>query len=750
MSSRGWDFDRAMATITAVRPVASVNKGFERQLRAYAQVGYDVYAAQQVLLRNRIRGLHEMRGSWRKPSRSFRQPRDGRHSGGGGGGTSTSSNGQSVTSPLNPDRRKSDSFTSYPHSVELAAAGNGKGHKRYRPRLGLESVPSAGADTLTDPDDEEDDEDDEEYDEGGDGGGAGSEAKDAPCPEARVTLSVPRLHAAPALGGSLPAPVAYVDPKAPRCRLSRPGSTVVRVIPPLRGLERGFCCSFCGGGLFCLANVLRVSYSPPWAAASSSSNNSGRGGVQHPGVEVGRAPLHTSRARGGGGAKAFDFDFPADSDAAGDDWGVAPGKGSSCTRGPSFDTKGGFPSRSASPSAKGDAADAMDVDTAADQQPSPTQRLSGVGGGPTAMELDDDRGIGGDYKAAAAAAAAWDAKHGGAFGDESPRLPVQQREMLNQRHASMLERRPESAEKRRWLARMSLLATSAGSRPASGSERSGPGAGSERSPLLPGRPRSGTGGNMPQGVASPRLSSASQTVALSTGRPRSSSSAPAQLAAGVAKMARDDDEALRLAYGADTFAYSFDFDDVAGADTLCGDMAGDGGGAGGADKYLYVEYLDWMDPDGAILGTGNGHGPGPDDDRDDKPAPTGAVDASPPDPRGGLSSSSSSSSSPASPPLVGDKNSGEIRCRHCRREIGSWTWRPSPRQCLGGRLEAPLFRVHRGVVHLADVPLDATPLGTPRVAEPDGRPITPHTPKAPAKDDGVNADDTGRRAAFAK
>jgi hypothetical protein len=99
---------------------------------------------------------------------------------------------------------------------------------------------------------------------------------------------------------------------------------------------------------------------------------------------------------------------------------------------------------------------------------------------------------------------------------------------------------------------------------------------------------------------------------------------------------------------------------------------------------------------------------------------------------------------------VGDKNSGEIRCRHCRREIGSWTWRPSPRQCLGGRLEAPLFRVHRGVVHLADVPLDATPLGTPRVAEPDGRPITPHTPKAPAKDDGVNADDTGRRAAFAK
>jgi hypothetical protein len=76
MSSRSWGFDQAMAVICAVRPVASVNRGFERQLRAYAQTGYDVYAAQQVLLRNRIRALHEIRGSWRSPAtQSFRKHR---------------------------------------------------------------------------------------------------------------------------------------------------------------------------------------------------------------------------------------------------------------------------------------------------------------------------------------------------------------------------------------------------------------------------------------------------------------------------------------------------------------------------------------------------------------------------------------------------------------------------------------------------------------------------------------------------
>jgi hypothetical protein len=55
--------------IVAARPVASVNRGFESQLRAYSETNYDVYAAQQVLLRNRIRALHTLRGLANKESK---------------------------------------------------------------------------------------------------------------------------------------------------------------------------------------------------------------------------------------------------------------------------------------------------------------------------------------------------------------------------------------------------------------------------------------------------------------------------------------------------------------------------------------------------------------------------------------------------------------------------------------------------------------------------------------------------------
>jgi dual specificity phosphatase 12 len=50
MSSREWSYEQAVTTVTIARPVASINKGFERQLRAYGDTGYDVYCAQQKLL----------------------------------------------------------------------------------------------------------------------------------------------------------------------------------------------------------------------------------------------------------------------------------------------------------------------------------------------------------------------------------------------------------------------------------------------------------------------------------------------------------------------------------------------------------------------------------------------------------------------------------------------------------------------------------------------------------------------------
>jgi Dual specificity phosphatase, catalytic domain len=57
----GWSYEHTLKVIVAARPVASVNKGFEKQLKAYALTNFDVYATQQVLLRNRIKALHGIR-----------------------------------------------------------------------------------------------------------------------------------------------------------------------------------------------------------------------------------------------------------------------------------------------------------------------------------------------------------------------------------------------------------------------------------------------------------------------------------------------------------------------------------------------------------------------------------------------------------------------------------------------------------------------------------------------------------------
>ena len=50
MSSRSCSYLDAYNVIYAVRPLISINKGFEMQLRAYSDSNYDVYAAEQNLL----------------------------------------------------------------------------------------------------------------------------------------------------------------------------------------------------------------------------------------------------------------------------------------------------------------------------------------------------------------------------------------------------------------------------------------------------------------------------------------------------------------------------------------------------------------------------------------------------------------------------------------------------------------------------------------------------------------------------
>jgi hypothetical protein len=53
--------------------------------------------------------------------------------------------------------------------------------------------------------------------------------------------------------------------------------------------------------------------------------------------------------------------------------------------------------------------------------------------------------------------------------------------------------------------------------------------------------------------------------------------------------------------------------------------------------------------------------------------------------------------------IDGNDDKGEIKCRHCRRAIGGWTWVPTPSQCLYGQLEPPLFRILKNCVNQVSI-----------------------------------------------
>jgi len=64
--------------------------------------------------------------------------------------------------------------------------------------------------------------------------------------------------------------------------------------------------------------------------------------------------------------------------------------------------------------------------------------------------------------------------------------------------------------------------------------------------------------------------------------------------------------------------------------------------------------------------------------------------------------------------LRSDIDKGDITCHRCSKTIGCWNWNPSDRICLDGLLEPPIIRIHKSIVQQADVMFDATPVSTPR------------------------------------
>jgi hypothetical protein len=72
-------------------------------------------------------------------------------------------------------------------------------------------------------------------------------------------------------------------------------------------------------------------------------------------------------------------------------------------------------------------------------------------------------------------------------------------------------------------------------------------------------------------------------------------------------------------------------------------------------------------------------------------------------------------------PLGTKCDEGKLECPGCARAIGTWSWKPDSSSCEVGTPLIPLFRALRSSVQLADLPLDATPMSTPRLADPSPR-----------------------------
>lgn len=282
LSSTDLGLEKVISIIKAARPVTCINAGFEKQLRAYAQTKYDVYLAQQVLLRGRVRALAEYRRvvaqetirdanaksavvSSSRDAKDLGKPPVGRtdlqdkpisidpnamvlddmsgHKRCWSAGSSASKDSSDGTprefddvdpgsSPLSPGLMS-------PGGVGCASTPRGAHYT---------SLARAAAANMV--------------------AGVTQEISES---RSLKIKAVPVNHTKPASafggksksssssgGSKIRRHIPLVDSKPPHIRLSRPGSASVRVIPPLRGLEKSYTCSWCGCTLFNLGNVLRL------------------------------------------------------------------------------------------------------------------------------------------------------------------------------------------------------------------------------------------------------------------------------------------------------------------------------------------------------------------------------------------------------------------------------------------------------------------------------------------------------------
>lgn len=307
MSSCNWGFDEAYRVIKSARPAVEINLGFEYQLRAYAAAKYDVYIAQQLILRARIRELHFLRGDpavlnvetnvsdhlnstklsvahllgnqrplqqrldqitaknlaqhradiGAQQKGSKRSLDDSKHVPAGCVG----SEDDSCMDVDGTDGEESSTFRS-PYRSQQPTEGLEESVDSLTSNMSADSTSGLGLSSVG----RQNKMPKENYGDDVRDRGDKEQARDRtpmvtfhagshePSPTKTPKSKRHVSHGARHAGGSGTSP----ESQNPSCRLSRPGSSVVRVIPPLRGLEREFKCAWCHTALFSLASVLRT------------------------------------------------------------------------------------------------------------------------------------------------------------------------------------------------------------------------------------------------------------------------------------------------------------------------------------------------------------------------------------------------------------------------------------------------------------------------------------------------------------
>lgn len=292
MSSSGVSFDEANRVLKSARPAVDINLGFEYQLRAYAAAKYDVYVAQQLLLRARIRELHLLRGD---SAMLCGETNVSEHL------TVSKLSVANLLGNQQPIQQRLEQVTAKnmaKHRAEFAAQQKLEDRRNKRSFDGDSKVLEVDVMDIDGTDGDESSYrspydhkssrgnslermDPEESQDSAVSGMSTDSSRQGKLPKehygdvsqddkrsgsgsgvtfhAGVTegSSSSRKSKAKANHGSRGSG-AGVEAKNPSCRLSRPGSTAIRVIPPLRGLEREFKCSWCNTALFQLANVIRT------------------------------------------------------------------------------------------------------------------------------------------------------------------------------------------------------------------------------------------------------------------------------------------------------------------------------------------------------------------------------------------------------------------------------------------------------------------------------------------------------------